>query len=235
MSILIVDCPRCGANQITFDTNSAAEIGKQGADWQRRFEVFSVCRRCRRTTVFVVRLKSYNVRELLNQPKFWTSDSTLNELFDIQEFISLKDVAVQVPPDHVPDEIATVFREGATCLSVECFNAASTMFRLCLDLATRPLLPAEGAEGAVQPNRRQRRDLGLRIPWLIERGLLPAGLAELAAVVREDGNDGAHVGNLGRPEAEDLLDFTQLLLERLFTEPARLRIAEARRRQRRGE
>jgi hypothetical protein len=50
---------------------------------------------------------------------------------------------------------------------------------------------------------------------------------------REDANDGAHVGNLSKEDAEDLLDFTTTLLERLGTEPKRLERAEARRKQRR--
>ncbi|KQS48531.1 hypothetical protein ASG20_14190 [Sphingomonas sp. Leaf198] len=60
-------------------------------------------------------------------------------------------------------------------------------------------------------------------------------LADLADCVREDGNDGAHDGTLGKADAEDLVDFTQQLLERVYSEPARLRIAKARREARRAE
>jgi hypothetical protein len=45
---------------------------------------------------------------------------------------------------HLPANIENAFSEGAGCLSIECFNAAATMFRLCVDLATRPLLPVDG-------------------------------------------------------------------------------------------
>jgi hypothetical protein len=51
--------------------------------------------------------------------------------------------------------------------------------------------------------------------------------------VREDGNDGAHDGTLGKEDAEDLLDFTTALLERIYTEPERLRLAQERREKRR--
>jgi hypothetical protein len=40
---------------------------------------------------------------------------------------------------------------------------------------------------------------------------------------------GAHAGNLTKPDAEDVLDFTEALLERLVTEPKRLEIAQQRR------
>ena len=71
------------------------------------------------------------------------------------------------------------------------------------------------------------------MPWLILHGKLSANLGTLASVVKEDGNDGAHAGTLKRSDAEDLQDFTYLLLERIYTEPARLRAAEARRAERR--
>jgi len=52
---------------------------------------------------------------------------------------------------------------------------------------------------------------------------------------RERRNDGAHAGSLTKVDAEDLLDFTTSLLERLFTEPERLKLAEARRAARRTQ
>jgi hypothetical protein len=108
------------------------------------------------------------------------------------------------------------------------------MFRLCVDLTTRPLLPAQEDSTTPQPNSKQRRDLGLRLVWLFDHGKLPSDLRELAKCVREDANDAAHVGNLTKEDAEDLLDFTTALLERLITEPKKLELAEARRKARRA-
>jgi hypothetical protein len=156
---------------------------------------------------------------------------TLNTYFDIHRFISLKDQATVAPPEHVPSDIANVFREAATCMAVECWNAAGTMFRLCVDLATRPMLPKEETEGL---NARTRRDLGLRLPWLFQNGKLAPELRGLSTAIREDGNDGAHQGTLTKEEAQDLLDFTMTLLERVFTEPKKIELAEQRRQQRRA-
>ena len=103
------------------------------------------------------------------------------------------------------------------------------MFRLCIDLATRPPLPDPTDADKPQPNKKQRRDLGLRLAWLFDNGRLPLELRELAKCIREDANDGAHVGNLTKADAEDVLDFTSVLLERLITEPKRLGLAEERR------
>ena len=202
------------------------------------WEVFALCRRCSKPTIFEVELIVYDLKAELEGDAVWSSNANLNAAVRVLGYVGLRENVSRRAPDHVPAEIKSAFEEGAVCLSVRCFNAASTMFRLCLDLATRELLPAVPPVGAPipegEPNRRQRRDLGLRIPWLIETGRLPAEFGQLADVVREDGNDGAHVGNLSEEDAEDIADFTEVLLDRLFTEPAKVQLAAARRLQRRG-
>jgi hypothetical protein len=131
---------------------------------------------------------------------------------------------------HVPKDIADVFVEAATCLSVECWNAAGAMFRLCVDLTTKPMLPTGETPGL---NNKIRRDLGLRLSWLFDNNKLPSDLRELSACIHQDGNDAAHTGKLTKIDAEDLLDFTRELLERVYTEPARLKLAAERRANRR--
>ena len=93
------------------------------------------------------------------------------------------------------------------------------------------MLPEEETEGL---NARVRRDLGLRLPWLFTNGRLPEALKELSSCIKEDGDDGAHAGTLSEPDAQDLLDFTTALLERIYTEPERLRLARERRDARRA-
>lgn len=231
-ALLVDNCPRCGAEHITFDVMGAIPAGRGHTDWLKRFEVFCCCRRCRRSTTFAMEIEKYDDRDKFDDPAAFTKDVTLNSSFKVLGYISEKDGNRQKPPSDLPQDIEAAFNEGATCMSVQCWNAASAMFRLCLDLATRPLLPPEDQENG--PNRRQRRDLGLRVPWLIEHGLLPRELAELAGAVREDGNDGAHAGNLSEADADYLLDFTVLLLSRLYTESAKLAAAAARRSERRN-
>jgi hypothetical protein len=156
----------------------------------------------------------------------------VNRYMNVEGIVSQKDNSTFSPPEHIPKEIDAAFREGATCLSVGCYNAAATMFRLCVDIATRSMLPDEDVDGL---NARVRRNLGLRLPWLFANGRLPQALQELSSCVKEDGNDGAHVGSLQKADAEDLLDFTVALLERMYTEPERLRLAQARRESRRAK
>lgn len=231
MSELVTDCPRCKAQRITFDVQSSITVG-MAYNWQCTYEAFSICRNCERSTVFVLIDSIDGNYDHLHRVGLLKIENSLNNFVKVSHHISDKDQASVVPPDHLPNHIDSVFREAATCLSVGCHNAAATMFRLCIDLATKGLLPQEEVQGLTG---KIRRDLGLRLPWLIEHGHLPKELQALSSCIKEDGNDGAHAGTLTKEDSEDLLDFTEALFERLYTEPERLRLAEERRKKRRGQ
>lgn len=231
MAELVADCPRCGSNRITFDLLASTHISTEYG-WQYWYEVFGVCRQCHRSTVFVLADSVDADYKAVHKTGLLNIQIAVNGFVNIKGIITLKDRAEVKAPDHVPEAIENAFREGATCLKVACWNAAGTMFRLCIDLVTRAMLPEQQAEGL---NQRTRRNIGLRLPWLFDNQLLPESLRDLSTCVREDGNDGAHAGSLSKEDAEDLLDFTKILLERIYTEPERIRQAAERRTQRRDK
>jgi Domain of unknown function (DUF4145) len=146
-------------------------------------------------------------------------------------FLDFTEVKSKPAPDHLPPAIQSAFQEGTKCLATNCANAACAMFRLCLDLATKDMLPAEGAEQG--PTNHQRRNLSARLEWLFEQGRLLPDLKELSQAVRDNGNDGAHDGNLTMHDAEDMYDFAFALFNRLYAEPQRLALANERRAARR--
>ena len=229
MSELVANCPRCSADRITFDLLSE-NLTHLEYSWQRWYEVFCICRNCERSTIFVLSQRDYRDSSFFEKNKLSLIKTSLNTYFEVESFISIKDLLKVRPSDFLPDDIKRIFDEGSACLSIQCFNAAATMFRLCVDLATVDLLPDTDVHGL---NSKIRRDLGLRLPWLFENKLLDTGLAELSSCIKDDGNDGAHRGDLKSEDAEDLIDFTLVLLERRFTEPERLRLAKERREVRR--
>ncbi|WP_202967626.1 MULTISPECIES: DUF4145 domain-containing protein [Comamonas] len=151
---------------------------------------------------------------------------------NILDFVSLKDRAAINPPEHLPEDVKACFIEAATCEAVNCFNAAGTMYRLCMDKATKSLLPVEDVDGL---NAKIRRSLGFRLDWLFKNQKLDMALEELSHCIKEDGNDGAHDGTLSAADAEDLRDFTIALLDRIYSYPARLRLATERRQVRRSQ
>ncbi|WP_037078050.1 DUF4145 domain-containing protein [Rhizobium sp. CCGE 510] len=233
MSLLNSNCPRCGAKHVTFDVEAQKSRGIVEAGWVERFEIFAVCRHCHRATIFVVdtiTAGSAGVwRDIMSGVVKYTG--YINDHFKVVGHISLKDEGADEPPEHVPGDIAAVFSEGATCVAVECWNAAGAMFRLAVDMATKSILPPDGEP----PVAKIRRSLGFRLEWLFQNGKLSTDLQELAECIKEDGNDGAHDGSLTRNEALDLQEFTFNLLEKLYTAPKKLELAAARRRERRGE
>jgi len=226
MAELVYQCPRCRADKVTFDVRSGTSVALHFG-WQNDIEAFCICRHCGKSTVVAMRERHRDTfQNINNQGGLGAFKHNINDMFYVDGYLSLKDNTSVSPPDHLPDDIQSVFKEGATCMAVGCFNAAGTMFRLCLDLATKSFLPEDNPNGL---NSKIRRNLGFRMPWLFEHGHLPKSLEGLASCVKEDGNDGAHEGTLEKADAEDLLDFTVAVLERLYTEPARVRIATERR------
>ncbi|MGX9762255.1 DUF4145 domain-containing protein [Pseudomonas shahriarae] len=228
MSELVANCPRCSAQAITFDVKSENYIGSSYG-WQRHFELYGVCRSCKKSTVFFVDQIDPNSDELHRKHSPSSLPMAVNRSLKVVGFLSLKDAAAQAPPDHLPENIHAAFREGAACMAIGCFNAGATMFRLCLDLATRAMLPQADEAGL---NNKIRRSLGLRLSWLFEKRYLPEALSELSTCVKDDGNDGAHEGILTEQDAEDLSDFAFIMLERIYTEPKRIEMARLRRQER---
>jgi len=229
MAELVANCPRCSAARVTFDCYSSTYVGLNYG-WMCVHELFGVCRHCHRSTVFVVkdRKPQANDRYGKNGPQAY--EGVVNDVVEVAGFVSIADMGTREPPEHLPPNIEKAFSEGAKARAVGCYNAAATMFRLCLDLATRTLLPVEHIVGL---NHRTRRDLGPRLGWLFDTGRLPEAFRELSTCIRDDGNDGAHAGTLSADDASDIEDFAFILLERLYTEPERLRLAAERRNARR--
>lgn len=206
-----------------------------GVEWRARHEVFCVCRACRLSSIYLIILNDYEARSFFYDDGLVDFKHAINDYFDIIRHISVRDKVGVPPPKYLPKDILNAFSEGVTCCSTGCYNASAAMFRLCVDLATKSFLPPRDAQGSEQPNEKTRRDLGLRLPWLFERNILPRNLEALAKCIKEDGNDGAHAGNILEVDALDLQDFTTVLLERLYTEPQELLEAERRRLERRGK
>jgi hypothetical protein len=67
---------------------------------------------------------------------------------------------------------------------------------------------------------------GLRLAGIFDNKILPLELRELGTCIREDGSDGVHAGTLTKAGADDLLNFTIALLERLINEPKKARTGQ---------
>ena len=158
MSDLVADCPRCGSKKITFDLTKENFIYTH-YNWQRWFEAFCICRHCGKATIFVLSQMDTGSGEFIKKNGLVKFPDAVNNYMKIEDYINIKDIGADKPPEYLPKDIEAVFREGASCLSIGCFNAAGTMFRLCIDLSTRSKLPEGDIKGL---NAKIKRDLGLR-------------------------------------------------------------------------
>lgn len=145
MPELVANCPRCGSSHMSFDVMEA-HIIREEHGWQNWYEAFCICRHCKRATIFILSESVNADYEHVHRTGLLKLTEAVNRYTDIKGFVSLKDSAARQPPEHLPEQIDLIFREGATCLSVGCYNAAGTMFRLCVDLASSYMLP----EGEVE-------------------------------------------------------------------------------------
>ena len=228
MPLIVANCPRCGANRITFDVLAGVPYRASTLHGERQFfEIFCCCRECDRTTIFVINQKGRSTTS--NAMNIMSVDGSLNKRCNIMKFINYSDISIENPPEHLPENIKNVFNEAARSYAIECWNAAGCMFRTSVDLATKDLLQKNNCE----PDQHTRRSLARRIYWLFENGFLSNDLLELSSCIKEDGNDAAHTATLRKEDAEDLLDFTFALLERIYTIPMNVEIAEERRKNRR--
>ncbi|MDC5162629.1 DUF4145 domain-containing protein [Acinetobacter baumannii] len=242
MSTLVFDCPNCSAQHSTFDVKSYySNLANEYCEW----ELFSICRSC--TSAMIIKA---DVERGIHQALIAESLSYQDRFNYVREklsdFIDRKDVHLNdyfnnlsyqpilktylTPPDHLPKDIEEIFIEASKCLAIGCFNASAAMFRLCLDIVTKQIVELNES---LQPTRDNKKSIHTRLSWIFEHNILHKNLEDLSRCIKDDGNDGAHDGNIGKYEADDLFDFTYELLEHVYTQPARVQLAKERRQQRR--
>lgn len=238
MSTFVFDCPNCAAKNSTFDVEgfSPQPIFPQFLKWS----LFSVCRSCKVScnisTVLDGKVASHLQSTHRNIPAI---QGAINKHLQSDEGVSFFNSFTYSPilpntvvsPEYIPAEIEAIFNEAAKCLSIGCYNAAGAMFRLCLDITTKYLIEQNKH---LNPSSNDNRSIHSRLTWIFNNNVLPRGLEDLSRCIKDDGNDAAHDGNLGNIEAEDLLDFTNALLEQVYTQPEKVRIARERRQERRN-
>jgi hypothetical protein len=222
------DCPRCGQARTTFDILANTYIASRGGD--DHYECFMQCRQCFRPSIGLLRRQLHGdgapIKSAGNYANLW---------FAFVEWV------FEVPnrrncPEHVPADVQRVFDEAAKCAAVGAWDAAGTMFRKVLDVATRRITPKPESDNQLRPpNWKTYKDLRLRLDWLFENSLLSPALKELSSCIHEDGNDAAHdADGIRQAEAADLEDFTVSVLETLYTLPGQIAENQKRRDERRG-
>lgn len=224
---MAANCPRCGTLRIAFHILQVNIPAKNNREMI--VELFGQCQECTQATILRYIPNNNANFDHLRRGGFAVRPEDISEIGRITGHISVKDEAATDAPDHLPDEIRAVFEEGAKCRAIKCPNAAAAMFRLCLDLATKPLLPAEPGEKISAGQLKSiTRSLGHRLEWMFENDVLPEILHGLTHCIKEDGNDGAHDGTVTEEDIREMEGLTVILLNRLYTEPAQVEAVQRR-------
>ena len=122
------------------------------------------------------------------------------------------------PPEYLPKEVKDYFRQGVDNLSGN-YDAAGAMFRTALETALREKLPDSKA-----------RTLFDLIKEAETQQKLTPDLAKWAHQIRLGGRDAVHKKEpSSKEDAQDLHDFTELVLLYLYTLPGMLERSQARR------
>ena len=142
MSELVANCPRCGAKgRWTFDLFRQIPTHIE-YNWQNHCEAFCVCRSCNRSTVF--RLSQKHIQQDDQFAKLSNYRAAVN---NIEGYICIKDISSVSPPDYLPSDVESAFREGSACLSIGCFNAAGTMLDFVSTSQQGPCSPKKMLKG----------------------------------------------------------------------------------------
>jgi hypothetical protein len=113
LSLLVADCPRCGAKKITFDVKSQV-YRYTSFDWALSYEIFCLCRACLRPTTFLVNLTEPTAKKTFEKDDALVkAPGALNNWFKVDRFIGLRDVVTIQPPEHLPKDLEAAFKEGA--------------------------------------------------------------------------------------------------------------------------
>ena len=159
MAELVYECPRCGVQRVTFRIRGIIP-DRTIPDQYNKYDYFCECGVCHSAVVLNIRLRNDLFSRQLSSDEVIKKAGMIDNHITVLGYSTSADYIYKRPPEFLPPDIEAAFIEGAKCMSIGCYNAAATMFRLCLDFATKSLLPEGEAIGL---NNSTRRSLGLRM------------------------------------------------------------------------
>lgn len=206
MPFVIITCPHCNAQHVTFDIISFSSV-RPILD-----KLFCRCRNCK--DVVIVTTYGTSVRSIFQEfnGNIHEKGVQIKSSFPLQNEPSA--------PQDTPKDVAGHFIEGLNVLSVKAYSSAGNCFRRALEKATYHLLEELGSDAI----KEKEKNLYSRIKVLRDRSLITPILYEWAEIIREFGNKGSH-GDMefSEKEAAALKNFTGVFLMHVFTMPAEVR------------
>lgn len=209
MSVLVMQCPHCGAENMTFHVMKAVGHLRPGST-----SVMALCASCDDPVIakLITHLPGLRGDEFVNY------HGNLLGTSDIRSLDIWPEPSVPKVPSGTPDKVARSFVEAATSRKAKLWNAACGTYRRCMELALKQFAPDVEAW-----------KLEKRIDKLAAEHRITPAIQEWAHELRLDGNEALH-GEEDATEdmAEQMHHLTHFLLTYLYTLPQQ--IAEVRQR-----
>ena len=122
-----------------------------------------------------------------------------------------------IAPNHTPPSVAGRFLEGEAAYERHSWNAAVSMYRSALDIATKSL-----------PGVPAKQSFYTRLKWLADNGRITAEMKTWADRVRLEGNEALHdPDDFTEEDARPLRLFTLSFLRYMFELPGEVAAYEA--------
>lgn len=212
MAFFVRDCVRCGVKSVQHMLVGQGHI--KHFDW----EVAGACANCKQVSVYALHLNSTGIA-----PSSYSENLENDGTRLAKTPVRIATVPAHVS-EHVPARIAGLFREANECRQMTWYEAAGSMYRKTLDVATKHIFTHDPRLSDKKPANALRS----RIKAMGEMGILEHDIVELADIVALDGNDAVHDEDpYTKEEAEALEDLTFDLLDRLFVRPAKIAAVKA--------
>ena len=200
--VLALTCPHCDTERSGFELVYCQRMypGEPASSGLSSvFNTMCVCPRCHNAIVVVIEANRHVVFE---RPKFNIEDCNVLDVFPRMTELKV--------PDFTPPEVANIYLQGLDCLRRGHYDACEVMMRKTIEITA-------GIKGA------KENGLARKIQWLAKSNIITADMAAWADEIRLAGNEAAHEdGPVGKAEASEIADFTELLLTYLFQLPGML-------------
>lgn len=209
MSVMVMTCPHCAAERMTFDVVGVISLGKG------KSAAVGKCVKCGEPVLTQLFSTIYSPDKLLNAQV---------DLLEVREAAVLH-IWPQPPaidaPLHLPDKVLRAFMDAANARRVQLWNPACGAYRRCMELALKAFAPDVDAW-----------KIEKRIDKLAAEHRITPDLKAWAHELRLDGNEAVHGDEDATQEITDQMHhLTYFLLTYLYTLPQQVEEARARRRE----
>lgn len=199
MAVMVLACPHCGAERMTFGVTAAYPYAGNFAS----HVAIGHCGNCKEPVIASLQMPQNSKANL---------EHFQGDLLGTRE-LAVRNIWPKAPaidaPQHLPEKIARAFVEAATARRVQLWNAACSSYRRCLELTLKQFAPDVAAPTLVK-----------RIDKLAADHRITPDLKDWAHELRLDGNEAVHGDEEATQEITDQMHhLTYFLLTYLYTLP----------------